>query len=132
MTEAVRLQEHLEAALEYAGGTHTLSDVIAEIYAGQMQFWPGERSAIVTQIAEFPRKTVLVFFLAGGDGDELRQMRGRIERWAIKEHGCTAATLTGRRGWARSFMVEEGYNVGLVHMTKELESEQEHEHDEHH
>jgi hypothetical protein len=120
MVEAARLQHHLEAALEYCGGTHTLGDVIEQIFAGHMQFWPGERSAIVTQIVEHPRMKVLAFFLAGGDGAELREMRGRIERWARTEHGCTCATLTGRRGWARSFMVEEGYSADLVHMTKEL------------
>jgi hypothetical protein len=120
MLEAARLRKHLEAALEYCGGTHTLVDVITQIYAGHMQFWPGERSAIVTQIVQHPQKKVLAFFLAGGDGAELREMRGRIERWALKEHGCTCATLTGRRGWARSFMVEEGYTADLVHMTKEL------------
>lgn len=120
MLEAARLRKHLEAALEYCGGTHTLVDVIEQVYAGHMQFWPGERSAIVTQIVEHPRKRVLAFFLAGGDGAELREMRGRIERWALTEHGCTCATLTGRRGWARSFMVEEGYSADLVHMTKEL------------
>ena len=31
-------------ALEYAGGTHTLTDVIEQVWAGHMQFWPGERS----------------------------------------------------------------------------------------
>ena len=120
MRELVRLREHVEAALEYSGGTHTLQDVVEQIFIGRMQFWPGERSAIVTEVVRHPRKSTLHFFLAGGEGQELREMRGRIEDWARTEHGCTSATLTGRRGWARSFMVDEGYRPVSIHMAKEL------------
>jgi hypothetical protein len=120
---------HIEAALSHAGGTHTALDVLEQVVVGAMQFWSGRQSAIVTEIIKHPRKNVLHFFLAGGEGEELRAMRGDIEIWAKQEHGCTAATLTGRRGWARSWMVEEGYrDGGLVHMTKELASEQDDNH----
>lgn len=125
MVQFARHLRHIEAALEYAGGTHTAQDVLEQVYAGHMQFWSGRQSAIVTQIIKHPRKNELHFFLAGGDGPELRAMRGDIEVWARKEHGCTAATLTGRRGWSRSWMSEEGYkDAGIVYMTKELLDEQ--------
>jgi hypothetical protein len=91
MVEAARLRVHLEAALEYAGGTHTLDDVIEQVYAGHMQFWPGVRSAIVTQIVEHPRKKVLVFFLAGGDGTTAVDAH---QRWATR---LPAATRAARR-----------------------------------
>ena len=127
MVQFARLLKHIEAALKHAGGTHTAQDVMEQVLVGHMQFWSGRQSAVVTEIIRHPRKNVLHFFLAGGDGAELRAMRGDIEIWAQKEHGCTAATLTGRRGWVRSWMCEEGYkDAGLVHMTKELSIEQDH------
>ncbi len=111
--------------MEHAGGTHTAQDVMEQVLLGRMQFWSGRQSAIVTEIIRHPRKNVLHFFLAGGDGAEIRAMRADIEVWAQREHGCTAATLTGRRGWSRCWLGDEGYkDAGLVHMVKELSSEQ--------
>lgn len=126
MVQFARHLKHIEAALEHAGGTHTARDVMEQVFAGHMQFWSGGQSAIVTQIIRHPRKNELHFFLGGGDGAELRAMRGAIEAWAQKEHGCAAATLTGRRGWSRKWLGDEGYkDSGIVHMTKELSGEQE-------
>lgn len=111
---------YIEAALQYSGGTHTYEDVAAQISEGRLQFWPGVNSAVVTEIVEYPRKRTLHFFLAGGNLPELRAMYPGILEWG-KANGCTAATLAGRKGWVRSFLVkDEGWNESLVVMMKDL------------
>jgi hypothetical protein len=120
MREFARLAPTLQAALEYAEGTYDLDDVVNGVIEGTFQFWPGERSALVTEVVIYPKKRVLNFFLAAGEGPEVRALREKAERWAKEEQGCTSATLMGRRGWARSFLREEGYRPKLVYMSKEL------------
>ena len=119
MTELDRARPHIEAALSYANGTHTFEDVAAGISAGKMLLWPGENSAIVTQIVEHPRQRTLHFFLAGGNLAELEAMLPLIIEWGRKQ-GCTAASLTGRRGWERTFLKREGWTADLVVMRKEI------------
>lgn len=111
---------HIDAALQYSGGTHTFDDVVKGVEADVMQFWPGPNSAIITEIQEYPRKRILHFFLAGGNLAELERMLPVIEAWG-RENGCTAATLAGRLGWQRTFLVNEGWKTKLVVMSKDLE-----------
>lgn len=114
-----RCAKWIAAALEHAGGTHTMDDVRDLIDEGRLQLWPGERSAVVTEIVEYPRAKDLHFFLAGGDMDEMRRMRPVIEQWGAAM-GCTRVTLAGRRGWARSFLGGEGYQERWTVMVKEM------------
>lgn len=120
MIEWARLEPHLENALQYSGGTHTLEDVFLGVANGDYQWWPGEDSVIVTEIVEYPRKTVLNYFLAGGELGELERMADQIEEWALREKSIDAITLTGRKGWGRSFLRNRGYNETSVSMSKEL------------
>lgn len=114
-----RCAPYLEAALEHAGGTHTIDDVINEIVIGKLQFWPGDKCAIVTEIEQYPLMKSCHFFLAGGDLQELEQMTPRIEAWA-KGQGCKRMTLAGRRGWERTFLAGDGYKPRWYVMAKEL------------
>lgn len=83
-------------------------------------FWPGPNSVVVTQIIEHPQSRTLHFFLAGGNLAELEVMYPLIEQWG-RERGCTAATMTGRKGWERTFLTKrEGWKSKLVVMSKEL------------
>jgi len=125
MIDWARLEPHLENALDYAGGTHSLEDVFVGVAAGDYQFWPGGDSAIVTEIVDFPQKTVLHYFLAGGNLAELEQMADEIEDWARTQRDIHSITLTGRRGWTKSFLRDRGYTQSSVSMTKELNDEQE-------
>ena len=109
----------LEQALTYAGGTHTMDDVVEAIEAGSMLFWPGTNSAIVTEIGVYPRCKVLHFFLAGGDLAELEAMVPSILAYG-RSQGCTKATLAGRPGWGRSFLSRTGWKVTLQHMETAL------------
>lgn len=110
---------HIEAALGYSTGTHTFGDVVRMVDEGRLQFWPGPHSAIVTEIIEYPQQRTLHYFLAGGNLAEIERMLPEIEAWG-RAQGCTAASLTGRKGWERTFLKREGWTSSLVVMTKEL------------
>jgi hypothetical protein len=93
-------RHHIEAALEYSGGTHVYEDVEAAILSGRMQLWPGSKSMAVTEIVEYPRKRVLNCFLAAGDMDEIVDMISSAAAWG-RAQGCESLTLSGRKGWER-------------------------------
>jgi hypothetical protein len=119
IVEFARCERWIAAALEYDGDTHGIEDVLAQVATGECQFWPGEKSAIITEIVRHPKKTVLHFWLAGGDLQELEVMSARIEEWA-REQGCQRITLAGRKGWARTFLQGRGYESQWAVLAKEL------------
>jgi hypothetical protein len=112
-------RQYLEPALSYAGGTHLWEDIVQGVAEQRYQFWPGNRSAIVTEIIEYPRRRVLHYFLAGGTIPALQAMLPNIDDFG-RRHGCTSATLCGRLGWTRSFLMQEGWKPTVVTMMKEL------------
>jgi hypothetical protein len=114
-----RLRHHVEAALEYSGGTHDFEDVVQMVEDHRLQLWPAKDSVVLTEIIDYPRLKNLHYFLAGGDLDELSKMRPLIESWG-KTIGCTRVTLAGRRGWAKTFLKDEGYSPQWSVMAKEL------------
>lgn len=119
-----RCKHWIEGALPYCYGTHTIEDVEDAIRSGDMQFWPGERCALVTQIGDHPRLRALTFFLVGGDMDEIvNRMEPLICDWA-RSKGCTRVAQTGRKGWGR-VLVPNGYKTVLSVMIKDLDDVQE-------
>ena len=125
--EWVRCRPWIEAALPYCYGTHSIEDVERQIAEGRLQFWPGERCAVVTEIVEYPRLRALNIFLVGGDPrsepgaslDELlEKMEPAVIAWA-KALGCTRVAQTGRRGWSR-VLKPLGYETTLSVMLKEI------------
>lgn len=114
-----RLRQHVEAALEYSGGTHNFEDIVEMVEKQQLQLWPAKDSVVLTEIIVYPRLKNLHYFLAGGDLDELSRMRPLIESWG-KSIGCTRVTLAGRRGWAKTFLKDEGYSPQWSVLAKEL------------
>ncbi len=117
--DLARARPHIEAALSYAGGTHTFDDVAAMLSKGRLQLWSGPHSAIVTEIIEYPQKRTLHFFLAGGNLAELEVMLPGVIDWG-RTQGCISASMTGRRGWERTFLKREGWTANLVVMTKAI------------
>jgi hypothetical protein len=110
----------LEAALAYAGGTHTVADVEDAIMRGDAQLWPAPHSCIVTEIDRQPRQSILVFWIAAGVSAELEAMEPLVIAWG-REQGCTKARMAGRKGWERSFLTDLGWaRSGLIIMEKEL------------
>ena len=114
-----RLRHHVEAALEYSGGTHNFDDVAEMVEQNRLQLWPAKDSVVLTEIIVYPRLKNLHYFLAGGDLDELSRMRPLIESWG-KSIGCTRVTLAGRRGWSETFLKDEGYRPKWAVLAKEL------------
>ena len=114
-----RLRQHVEAALEYSGGTHQFEDVLEMEEKNQLQVWPAIQSIVLTEIIVYPRLKNLHYFLAGGDLDELSRMRPMIESWG-KSLGCTRVSLAGRRGWAKTFLKDEGYSPQWTVLAKQL------------
>ena len=114
-----RLRRHVEAALEYSGGTHNFDDVAEMVEDHRLQLWPASNSVVLTEIIVYPRLKNLHYFLAGGDLDELSRMRPMIESWG-KSIGCTRVTLAGRKGWAKTFLKDEGYSPQWSVLAKEL------------
>jgi hypothetical protein len=114
-----RLRQHVEAALEYSGGTHQFEDVLEMVEKNQLQVWPATQSIVLTEIIVYPRLKNLHYFLAGGDLDELSRMRPMIESWG-KSLGCTRVSLAGRRGWAKTFLKDEGYSPQWTVLAKQL------------
>lgn len=109
----------IEAALEYAGGTHAFEDIVAGVAAGEMQFWPGPNSAVVTEVKQWPRKRCLHIFLAGGNLAEIEAMSHGILAWG-RSIGCSDAVFIGRKGWERTFLTRDGWRQTLAVMEKEL------------
>lgn len=109
-------RKHIEAALEYGGGTHTFDDVAAMILDGRLQLWPGPRGCAVTEIISYPRKKVLHCFLAGGEMDQILDMIESAIAWG-KTQGCTSLTLSGRMGWQR-VLDKHGFKPVMVTMER--------------
>jgi hypothetical protein len=110
-SEFDRCAEWIAAALPHCHGNYELDDIRAACHAGQMQLWPGQRSACITEIHRWPRRTGLNVVFGGGDLEELAQLAPRIEAWA-KSKGCDHITVVGRPGWVRA--LKQGDIVSTV------------------
>ena len=117
-----RCAGHISRALEYADGAYTLDDIRSGVEAGRLQLWPGVSSVIVTEILESPRQRTLLFFLAGGNLQELEAMLPPIFAWG-RSQGCIRASLVGRAGWTRTFLARLGWKPTAVMMECSLDGE---------
>lgn len=97
-----QVEHFLEPALKYAD-THSMQDFADGVEDGSMQLWPGKRSAIVTEIHDYPLKKVMIVSIAGGDIKELEEIAPHIVTFA-QDMGCNRIILGGRRGWSRTFL----------------------------
>ena len=114
-----RCSKYIEDALEYAGGSHTLQDVMLAVAEGKAQFFPLDKSAIVTEIVDYPQKAMCRIWLAGGDLDELIDAEVAIAAWA-KTQGCDGMEIIGRRGWSRKL---ESYRESAVVLMRDFKDE---------
>jgi hypothetical protein len=118
-SEWERCSPWIEAALDHAGGTHSLADVRGMLASGEARMWAGKACALVATIEQTPQRTMLLLWLAGGDLDELVSIwRAEAEAWG-SEKGCTTSLLIGRRGWVRA-LKSHGYTPHACVLMKEL------------
>lgn len=87
------------------GGGHDEGTLLNGIVEGHFQFWPGLKSAGVTEVIQYPLYRACVLWLAGGDLEELKEMEAVVSAWA-KEIGCRYTTIYGRDGWERALGYE--------------------------
>jgi len=85
--------------------------LIADLISGAAQLWPGERSALVTQVFEAPDGPSLHVWLAGGDLGDILALKPGIEAWG-RARGCLSVTIEGRRGWERLLKPDGFERVG--------------------
>lgn len=109
---------HIEAALEYSGGTHVYEDVEKAILDGRMQIWPYGNSCAVTEIIQYDRKKVLHVFLAGGDLEEIANGIDSVAEWG-RTQGCTGLTMSGRKGWER-VLGRHGFTPVMIVMERKI------------
>lgn len=112
-------EKYIADALEYCNGTHDLQDVADQIARGELQLWPANETALVSQIITYPKRKAIHIFLAGGNIDELINMEESVFTWA-KMQGCDMLTFSGRLGWSRSKLKQRGYKADHMMMVKEL------------
>jgi hypothetical protein len=112
-------RHQIEAALAFADDSHSFEDIKRSVEKGELQFWPGFSSVIITEIVQVPRYRALNLFLAGGNIPELQAMLPELEQFA-QSIGADRVTLNGRKGWLRSFLVHEGYAEKSVVLEKKL------------
>jgi hypothetical protein len=110
----------LDAALGYAGGTHTLGDVLETILAGGAMLHEREGAAIVTEFLEYPRRRVLNFWLATGELDAVIALSRELLERAKNEWGCQEAVFLGRRGWEKALTSEGWAREPMVLMSRQL------------
>jgi hypothetical protein len=116
--EWARCAPWIEAALE-RDGTHDLEDVLAMVLADEAQFWPGESSAVVTEVLTLPKVKALHVWLAGGEMEELLgKMLPAIEDFA-RRAGCDRFSVAGREGWERALR-SKGFSPAWRVVAKEL------------
>lgn len=118
ISEWERCAPWIEAALSYAGGTHTLDDIRAGIEKGRFALIALERSAFVVEIIEYPQAMALHIFLAGGDLEELKGFNSRMDEMA-RRLGCSRITIAGRKGFAR-VLTELGYLERWTVLAKDI------------
>lgn len=110
--EWARCAPWLEAALARDGG-HSLEEARAEAISGASLFWPGRRSAAITEMTRG-----LHVWAAGGDLGELLEMEAAASAWA-RANGFDRMSLTGRKGWDR-VLAARGYRLAPRTLLREL------------
>ena len=101
-------------------GTHRPEDIAEGVACGRFQEWANDETVVITEVLETPLRKTLNFFLAEGDMVSLRSMVPNILDWA-RMHGCTHASLIGRKGWSRvAWLKESGWTEAGVVMERSL------------
>jgi hypothetical protein len=115
-SEFERCTPWLQAAIDRDIGAFNIDDVWDYISTGRAQLWPSKDSAVVTAIEYFPRKTVLRYWLCGGELKDCLKLEPTIEAWA-KSAGAEVCIIGGRDGWLKAL---SGYRKVYTSMVKEL------------
>tara|TARA_R110000824_G_scaffold275258_3_gene463958 strand:- start:511 stop:918 length:408 start_codon:yes stop_codon:yes gene_type:complete len=108
----------LQEALAYSGNSHTFQHIVDRVEMQSMQFWPMEKSCLVTEYIKYPKFNTLHIFLAGGDLEEIKSIDPTLQILCRKV-GAKYISLSGRRGWVKA-LADLDYEVSHVTLAKEV------------
>jgi hypothetical protein len=110
MEEALqKAKPFMEEALKHGTGQLEWSDIVREVILGNMLLWFGDKSCLLSQFVEFPRKKSLHILLASGELEELKRMVDESIVPFAKHNNCDDMTLIGRKGW-KKVLTDIGFN----------------------
>ena len=101
---------------------YTADDILKGLVFEKFQLfisWENKvESAVVTEVAQYPQKKILRYFLAGVNNinNWLEPIQEKIEKFA-KLNNCNSIEVAGRKGWARKL---KGYEQKIYLFSKEL------------
>lgn len=101
---------------------YTADDILKGLVFEKFQLfisWENKvESAVITEVAQYPQKKILRYFLAGGNNinNWLEPIQEKIEKFA-KLNNCNSIEVAGRKGWARKL---KGYEQKIYLFSKEL------------
>ncbi len=99
---------------------HTLPWLDQQVLGGKVQFWRSDNAAMITELRDYPTGSRDIHALiAAGDLEEIiTDITPLAEQWA-RDHGCIAAQVESREGWARALR-PSGYQTHQIIVRKEL------------
>jgi hypothetical protein len=103
-------------------GTYDIIDVERGLQENRFQLFiswnNGVESAVITEVAEYPKAKILRYVLAGGTNLDnwLEEIQEVIERFA-KRNNCTQLEVAGRKGWVKKL---KGYEEKAILLSKDL------------
>ena len=112
----------LVEALNHSGGSHTFQNIVDSVQQEVMQFWPMEKSCLVTEVINYPNIKCLHLFLAGGDLQEIKSIDSTLE-FLCQEIGADYISLSGRRGWIKA-LADIGYELSHVTLAKKVKDKE--------
>ena len=101
---------------------YTTDDILKGLVFEKFQLfisWENKvESAVITEVAQYPQKKILRYFLAGGNNinNWLEPIQEKIEKFA-KLNNCNSIEVAGRKGWARKL---KGYEQKIYLFSKEF------------
>ena len=113
-----RCQPFLERAINKFDEPYDFEYVKSEVLSGKSQLWPAHNSALVTRIETYPdgSKSCL-YWLAGGELEELRNLEKTVSEWAKTKMGCDEVCIIGRRGWLKAL---DNFTEKQVMLTRKI------------
>lgn len=121
MQELLRFQTQIEAALDYAGSTHTFNDVVRAVAQGEMLAYFFEDACVIAEIQEYPRMRVFHCFIGCG---ELRALMATLPtmQTVAEAYQCTQMSFSGRPGWERVWKDRDDWRKLSTTMVKDLQN----------
>lgn len=112
------IRDLIQSALDEGLETHAMGDIEAGIADGSLLLLASQKSVMVVETVEYPRRKALNIFLGAGDLAELKQLAANLDNIA-RGRGCDMITVMGRMGWARALR-DTGYKAKLMILQREV------------